>query len=207
MSYITVAELRTFAGIEDSIDDETILWAVDAATGWIDRHTGRNFTVPTGVTIETFRASDPRTLTTPFDLADTTGLIVETDDNDDGTYETTWTETTDFVVGAPADTGWPTSKLYAVGSKWWPVNTRRPAVRVTGNMGWAATPEPVRYATLLLARDLWKQKDAPFGVAGFGEFGPLRVRADQTVLSLLAGYRTGGISIGIGGADPLVRLW
>ena len=119
---------------------------------------------------------------------------MRTDDDDDGTFETTWTITTDYVlggsgVGYDGATGWPYTSLRAVGSRTWPTATLRPAVQITATWGWAAVPVPVKQATLLLAAEAFKSKDAPFGVAAFGEFGPLRVRANPMVAQLLARYR------------------
>jgi hypothetical protein len=49
-------------------------------------------------------------------------------------------------------------------------------------------------ACALLTHDLFKAKDAPFGVAGAADFGALRITTNRTVLNLLAPYRK--VSIG-----------
>lgn len=195
MAYCTVAELRAQLGIDDSVDDDTLSLAVDTASQHVDNWCGRSFDVPSGVTVVSLPADHPRVLRLPFDLADTTSLVVETDDNADGTFETTWTIGTDFIVG-PTSRNWngdtiPYATLTAVDGKVWPYGTARHAVRVTGRLGWLAVPSPVKFATLLLAKDLWKTKDTFGGVAGFGDLGALRIRQDPTIAMLLAKYRTG----------------
>jgi hypothetical protein len=43
-------------------------------------------------------------------------------------------------------------------------------------------------ATLLLAADLFKLKDAPFGIAGSADFGQVRVQAGSQVELLITPY-------------------
>jgi hypothetical protein len=61
-------------------------------------------------------------------------------------------------------------------------------VEVTGVFGWPAVPAPVVQATMLVASELFRLRDAPFGVAGFGEFGAVRVRENPKVAALLDPY-------------------
>jgi hypothetical protein len=196
MAYATLAELRSFVGIDDSADDATLSLALSVAQRQVDDWCGRTFEAATATSVRTQRAINAWTLLLDpgWDIQTATGLIVRTDDNDDGTFETTWTITTDFVlggsgVGYDGATGWPYTSLRAVGSRTWPTATLRPAVQITASWGWPAVPVPVKQATLLLAAEAFKSKDAPFGVAAFGEFGPLRVRANPMVAQLLARYR------------------
>jgi hypothetical protein len=108
-------------------------------------------------------------------LATLTGLVVETDADDTGTYETLWTITTDFRA-EPANAaalGVPWTRLVASGTKTFPItNTKFPGLRVTAKYGWpTAPPTPVKQACLLMAMKLFKRKDSPFGVAGSPEYG------------------------------------
>lgn len=59
---------------------------------------------------------------------------------------------------------------------------------VTALWGWAAVPGSIRQAQLMLSADHLKSKDAPFGVAGFGDY-VVRVRANPKVQELLDPYR------------------
>lgn len=196
MAYATLAELRSHMAIDDTVDDTSLSFALSVAQQKVDDHCGRTFVAATVATVRTLRSGGwQRLVLDPgWDIQSTAGLIVKTDDNDDGTFETTWTISTDFElygsgVGYNGATGWPTTELAAVGSKWWPADSLRRAVQITALWGWTAVPAPVKQATLIIAAEQWKLKDAPFGVAGFGEFGPIRVRDNPMAASLLTRYR------------------
>jgi hypothetical protein len=62
-------------------------------------------------------------------------------------------------------------------------------VQVTAQWGWAAVPDSVKQATKILAAEIFRLKDAPLGVAGFNDFGPVRVREVPQVSMLLKRYR------------------
>lgn len=195
MSYVSLSELRAWLGVHDTADDTQLSLALDVATRKVDDHCGRTFATASVAAARTMRAIDSVVLRLDpgWDIQSTSGLVVKTDDNDDGTFETTWTSGTDFEldsgIGYDGAAGWPYSRLVAVGDRLWPMYTRRRAVQITALWGWAAVPDPVKQATLILAAEAWKMKDAPFGVAAFGDFGPMRVRDHPAVAQLLARYR------------------
>jgi hypothetical protein len=66
---------------------------------------------------------------------------------------------------------------------------RRATVTVTAKWGWQAIPDAVAEACRILGKDLWHHRDTRFGVAGWGEFGVVRIRQNPTVLSLLEGLQ------------------
>jgi hypothetical protein len=196
MAYATLAELKAFVGIPDAdtADNATLTLALDSASAQIDAYCGRGFNIDGSVVARSYAATaaagvdiDP--------VATLTGVVVETDDNDDGTYETTWTVGTDYRL-EPANAaalGVPWTRLVATGSKQFPKSNRYfPGVRVTAKYGWpGAPPAPIKQATLLLASKLFKRKDAPFGVAGSAEFGSeMRILpGDLDAERLLGPYR------------------
>lgn len=194
MAYATLSELRRFVGVDDSWDDPSLSLALLVGKQRCDDITGRTFDAATVAAARTLHAEDGYRLRLPagWDIQSASGLIIRTDDNDDGTYETTWTIGTDFEleagIGPSGQSGWPTTALTAVGSRWWPTGTARRAVQITALWGWPAVPDAVKQATLLLASEAWKLKDAPFGVAAFGDFGPMRVRDNPAVAILLRDY-------------------
>lgn len=198
MSYVSVSELRDWLSIGDTADDALIAQACDTASAWIDEWCGETFVVPTAATARLF-TPDNWNFVRVDTIANTTGLVVATDDNEDGTAETTWTITTDFLLldvngRTVGEAAGPYRAVRAVGSKWFPCSTTgRPLVSVTARWGWPAVPAPVKQAAYVLAAEQWKQKDAPFGVAAFGEFGALRVRANPVVAQLLAPYRRAAV--------------
>lgn len=194
--YTTLADLRGVLGIPDTAEDTRIEAAINAASRGIDLHCRRRFHADTTATARVYGADatpDGYVLHVD-DFHTTTGLVVATDDTDDGTFETTWAATdyqleplNGIVSGVE---GWPYTRLVAIGRYLWPAVGRRARARITAKWGWAAVPEPVRQASQLVAADLWKQKDAPFGVAGTGEYGVLRIlEQNPTVRGLLAGFR------------------
>lgn len=197
MAYVTLAEFKAWGAIDDTYDDLVLSTVLETAEREIEAIAGRKFSQDSVVSTRKFRPTDTygRTLLLPpgADISTVTGLIVATDDNDDGTAETTWTITTDFQVepfdgiGYDGSTGWPYTRIVGVGARrFW--NIGRPVIHVTAKWGWPAVPGPVKHATLIAAHELWKMKDAPLGVAGFGDLGLIRVRENPVVRRLLARY-------------------
>lgn len=195
MAYAVLADLKGWVGIPDTADDTTLQLALDAAEQQVNAWTGRNFNLDGSVVARIYTPAS-QTAVEVDPIGTLTGLVVETDDNDDGTFETTWTVNTDFRAepSNAAVTGVPWTRLVATGTKLFPTGTRDwPAVRVTARYGWpTAVPAAVKMATLHQAARLWKRKDAPFGVAGSVEFGSemrLLEKMDPDAVALLAPYR------------------
>lgn len=197
MAYATLAELKEFVGVPDAdtADDDALTLALDAATTQVDTWCDRTFTADEVATTRDYMISD--TGRVDIDPVSTlTELVVQTDDNNDGTFETTWTAGTDYraePVNATA-AGVPWDRLVALGTRWFPKNKYRPGVRVTAKFGWpgGTVPDAVKLATLIQASRLFKRKDAPFGVAGSVEFGSeLRLlnELDRDAQNLLRRYR------------------
>jgi len=194
MAYATLTELKTFIGIPgaDTQDDAVLTMALDAATAQVDGYTDRTFTATAG-TREYF-ATDSRALTVD-PIASTVDLVVRTDDNGDGTYETTWAagEYRLEPINA-ADQSKPWTRIVAIGTRSFPTGTTHPGVQITATFGWpgGVPPAPVKLATLIQASRLFKRKDAPFGVAGSVEFGSemrLLNEVDRDAQNLLRPYR------------------
>ena len=72
----------------------------------------------------------------------------------------------------------------------WPLS-HRDRIQITGVFGWPSVPLAVKQAALLLAADIFRRKDAPFGIAGFGELGVVRIQGNPMVTQLLKRYITG----------------
>jgi hypothetical protein len=204
--YCTVAEVRDHLGDSGSkLDVDLLERAISAASRSVDsycsgsRTNWRRFWADTVATARVFKTDDVG-LAWVDDFWDTASLVVKTDDDDDGVFETTWTLNTDYRPGpfnADADGGafayW---QIFAVRES---INLvtpqrfrpyqRRPVLQVTAKWGWAEVPDEVHLATILLAVKLFKRKDAPFGVAGMNDFGAVRVtQVDPDVKALLEPY-------------------
>jgi len=199
--YITLPSARAYAGIDDSLDDDTLQPTITAISRKVDAHCKRHFYTVTEARY--FPASD-YCLAYVDDISTTSGLTVKTDDNDDGTYETTWTITTDFELGPRNRTvggviNFPYTRIVAVGGKSFPRAVRRQGpVEVTATFGWSSVPDEVEHATAVLVKWLWKiTKEAPLGVAGFSEFGTsMRVRDNPAAAMLLKPFVRDPVLVG-----------
>jgi hypothetical protein len=190
--YCTREEIKSRLQITDTTDDFEILAAVDAASRWVEEHCHRRFDRVTAT--RTYPAQDPYTVRID-DLVTLTTLA--TDADADGTYETTWDAADRQLLPANpsrhAETR-PYDTIRAVGSTVFPLGytwgQRTDLVQVTGTFGWPAVPQAVKSAAAILAADLYRLKDAPFGLAGYGDYGPVRIRENPRVTALLAPYRS-----------------
>lgn len=189
--YATVTELKARLDIADSVDDTRLTQALNAASYGVDRYCGRTFSQADSGSARVYPGAADRRLVSTDDHH-TAAPTVETDDDGDGAFETAWSaadfqlEPINGVVGGRS--GWPFTRLVAVGSRRFPAGPAA-RVRVTATWGWVAVPAPVKEATLIVAEEVFKLADAPFGVAGFGEFGAMRVRMNSAAVTMLEPFR------------------
>lgn len=202
-AYASADELRTEFGIGDFDDDSVIESAVTAATAWVTSYCGRDFNDAETATARRFHAPGHCQIVEVDDFSTTSGLVVKTDPGGDGTFETTLTssgyQAEPFNGIVSGMTGWPFTRIRFIDSYVYPASTHRPVLEVTAQWGWAAIPEPVKRATLIMAARLYKRRDSAEGVlSGFGDFGPVRVgtRIDPDVEALLSPYRKHPILVG-----------
>lgn len=194
--YCEVPELREHLKDDGARLDETLLErAINSASRAIESLCGRKFWQDAAVVAREYRARDPYTLIV-HDISTRTGLLVATDTTGDGTFVTSWDfddfdlEPRNADVVAAGDTGnaYSFTSLTAIDDEAFPLSDRRSTVRVTAKWGWSSVPFEVNEACILLAAALFKRKDAPFGVAGFDQFGAVRIaRRDPDVMALLSG--------------------
>ncbi len=189
--YATLNELKRFVSVDvnSTAHDDDLERSVESASRAIDRYTGRFFYDTGAATARVFRPEYSRWLFVG-DFHTTTGLVVKTDTDYDGTYETTWAATDYQTEPLVPKEGFPWDQLVALDSVVFPRHLRRATVEVTASWGWSAVPTDVAQTCLILAAEYWKRKDAPFGVAGFGGDGlAVRVGSDEAVLSRLRRFR------------------
>jgi hypothetical protein len=196
MAYASLAELRAYSGISpgDTADDATLQIALDAAQEQIDSWTGNTFEADASPTTRTYVA-DSSGYVSVAPISTTTGLVVKTDDNGDGTFETTWTLGTHYrlePINAAAE-GKAWTRIVGLGTRYFPRHAYYPGVEVTARFGWVgAVPAAIKQATLLQASRLHERRGAPFGVAGSPELGSevrLLARLDPDVEALVRPYR------------------
>jgi hypothetical protein len=169
--------------------------AVNAASRAIDKHCKRHFWLDTGVATRTYIVEDPWCVYVD-DIGARAGVVVKTG-NDGITFPTTLTSGTQYILEPRNADQFATTTFDAfaftqirmIGSAFPYPNCTRPTMQVTAKFGWSAIPDDVVEACIIKATSLFKRKDAPFGVAGFGEFGVVRItRVDTDVIDLLADY-------------------
>ena len=95
--YISAADLKAYIGLTGSGQDTNISNAILGASRQIDRICKRRFWQDSTTQVKTFTPVSNLFLDTP-DISTTTGLIVKLDTTDNGSYDTTLTINTDFVV-------------------------------------------------------------------------------------------------------------
>ncbi len=198
--YASLTELQARLGITDAADFSLLEAALESASRYIDNRTGRRFytNAATGtpaayseVRYYTATRSD-RVLID--DILSVTSLA--TDDNADDTFSTTWAQA-DYVLrprnaavdGAPywelsrsnnGDYSFPTGIL--------------DGVKVTGRFGYCALadcPQPIREVCLIVAAQMYRLKDAPFGTSGSPEMAVASLDPSQfrLILDWMAPYR------------------
>jgi hypothetical protein len=214
--YASLPDLKArLGGVTTTTDDAVMTEALLAASRSVENATHRQFNIDAGITSRAYYPTSARTSIID-DIANTTGLVVKTDHDDDGVFEVTWAAT-DYLL-RPMNgivngvTGWAYNRLDAVGGRYfpqpgrftytgpiwreylnanWPLIHRRPGLQITATFGWPSVPSNVKQACLILAEEIFKMKDAPFGVAGFSNYGVVRVRENPKVAELLADYSLG----------------
>jgi hypothetical protein len=72
------------------------------------------------------------------------------------------------------------------------------SLQVTAHFGWSAVPSDVKQAHLMLCAETFKMREAPLGVAGWSEFGVVRVRDVPKVAKLLYPYELDRVKIATG---------
>lgn len=184
--YATREALKARLDIKNSVEDERLDQALNAASRGIERITGRSFHRSEEASTRSVVPLRDRLLITP-DFRTIEGLAVEAGPQ-------VW-EIGDLQV-EPLDgiadgvEGWPYWRIRSLGGSF-PRQGERATVRVTARWGWEAVPADVVEATLIAAAELWKLKDAPLGVTGMADWGMIRVRDNPKVYSLIAAYRRG----------------
>lgn len=192
-AYATVAELRThLADGSSALSLDLLERALNASSRAVDRHCGRRFWKDAVATVRTYRIESCEYVFVD-DISTRTGLIVKTG-SDGVTFGTTLTsseyilEPSNADVLASGDTADPHAfwQITSLSSSF-AVERRFPTMQVTAKFGWSAVPYEVNEATILKAASLFKRKDAPFAVAGFGpDMGVVRIgRNDPDVIDLL----------------------
>lgn len=170
MSYATLAEFKASVGITDDTDNTALQSVLDATDQLINNYCDTK--VGFGQTASQARYYTTNSLT--YVLTDPIVSVssLQTDDDGDGTYETTWSAT-DYVL-APRNAALDTRPYTEVDTaanepKLFP--TGYLAVKITAVYGWPSVPSAVKQAALIQAGAVWSSRTAPFGVIGSQDLG------------------------------------
>ncbi len=202
-AYTTRGELKSWLKIPvtNSDSDDELDRAAIAATQSIDDECERHFWQVTEA--RSFVVWDDYRLLRLGRFNDlVSATAVKSDLDFDGVYETVWAAT-DYRLERYTGTAninaasqqRPYTQFRAVGQLLLPINPygegygRQDLLQITGTWGWPAVPPKIRQACLLVATDIFKRREAPFGIAGNTEFGVVRVREDPKVMKLIGRYR------------------
>ena len=183
--------VKQYLGIPDGTSSENtpIDNAISAAESEIESICGRTFEVPSSATAKTFIPFDDFTVYCD-DIAQKTGLVVKTDTSLDGTYDTTLTITTDYVLNGNTA---PYRLIQRVDGSAFPRDRYgRPTVQITAFYGYGmAIPDQIKQCALVLAARLYQRLSSPLGFqAGNVDIGFVRIsRTDPEVIALLRGLK------------------
>jgi hypothetical protein len=193
-TYADLDEVKEYLDIDRSDFDSRLDDALITASRAIERYCGRQFNDADTASARVFYPTRQKVAYVD-DFHTTTGLLVKTDETDDGTFEETWTSA-DYQLEPlngirEGTTGWPYWTIRAVGDSLdFPVNEKgRATLEVTARWGWSTVPAPIKTACLILAAETFKLATVPLGVAGMGEFGFVRLRDNKTAMAKLDPYR------------------
>lgn len=189
--YCSLQEIKAALRITDSIDDSLLETAVESASRLVDGFAGRNF-YSNGSATRYFTPEDSIVCEID-DLISLTSLEVSADL--DGVFDQVWAAT-DYQLeplNGRADglTGWPATRIRAVGDFVFGTNIGEASVKVIGTWGWSAAPVAIKQATIIQGSRIFKRLDSPLGVLSAPDLGYIRVgtRLDPDVQQLVEPYR------------------
>lgn len=190
--YITLAGLKTYLKIDDSVEDSLLEQIIESASRSIDRIANRRFYLDSTATARTYRPIGNLRVIVD-DIGTTSGIILKTDPDANGVYQTTFSLNSDYIV-EPTNAlakGRPITYLTIVGptALSLPVNYW-PQVEVTARWGWPTVPDDIEQATYILSADLYKRKDSIGGVLGLSELGAIRMSPlGRDIAAIVKAYR------------------
>ena len=205
--YATLAQLQRRLGMTGSTDSDLLEEAIQSASREIDKFCGRRFYADTSATARVYPVRQATVgirnhcLAVVDDFYTTTGLVIKTDTGADGTYATTWASTDYELLPlngvVDGESGWPYWQIRAVNAQWFPywADYTPAPLQVTAKWGWAAVPDPVYQACLIIAQANYKLKDAAFGSVGIADLGVVTVTQVPAAAKKLAPYRAAAAAV------------
>ena len=179
--YVDKADLKTYLGLSGSGQDTNLDNAIDGASRQIDGFCGRYFYQDESVNARYYTPTNYVEVAVD-DISTTTGLVVSLDTTDNGTYDTTITLNTDFILKpmnpehieiSDADYRFPQNFIKIIptrsSERFDPLIINN--IKVEAKWGFSKVPPAIKQATLIQATRLFKRKDTPFNVFGNEQTG------------------------------------
>lgn len=181
MAILTLPEFTSYVGSEIVANQTDLAVDLAAAEYAIGKHCQRKFFVSSATTARVYKPPCYDDVLYVDDFSTTVGLVIT--DNAVAVASTDYQLEPLNGIDAAGEVVPYTAIRRIAGSWYW--SGDKATVSVTAKWGWAAIPADVVEACRILAKDLAAHRDTRFGVAGWGEFGLVRLRANPTVLGLL----------------------
>lgn len=207
--YIGLEEFKDRLSITDNADDYQAQVAIQGTSQAINRHCGRHFNRITST--RTYQPTNIWLLDVD-DIVPGTAITVSMDYDGDGIFETPMVNNVDYQLRV--GNGMYNTDIYGGGEilpyrqlqiiqtgKWFPFTwpyTHLDRVQIQTTWGWSIVPPPVVQGTFLIAAQLFKLKDAPFGQGGGMSFGTSvrsqewaasnMIQGDSTLMQLFVPY-------------------
>lgn len=202
--YCGLEELKDRLGITDNADDFAAQQAIQASASWINEYCGTAFYPIT----ETRTFVPHSIIELDIDpLISISALSVDT--TGDGVFDQSWTQGTDYQLKLGTDrynlnslgVKRPYKKVQVIQTgNWFPYVypfSHLDRVQIAGTWGWPAVPPGVAQANLVLAAQWFKEKDAPFGVAGVADYGVVRIQSNPWIVEMLRPYKNPKNTVGV----------
>lgn len=174
-----------------SVNEPEAQFALDAAEEAVNDHCGRQFVVASGSSLRKFRPNGE--CSTALWIDDCTTVTTVTDDG--STITNYQLEPLNGRTSSGRQV--PYDCLRRLDGTWSWSWDGEALVSVTANWGWSAIPSAVKQATLIIAKDVYQQRNTTSGLVGIGDFGPVTPRYNRVAMKLLDPYRRAE-SFGVG---------
>jgi hypothetical protein len=204
--YIGLDEFKDRLGITDCTDDSQAQLAIQGASQAVNNFCGRHF----------FRITEPRTfqpqnvwLLDTDDIVPGSACQVNLDTNGDGIYELALTQNVDYVLRYGRNMfnqnflgeARPYRQLQIIQTgNWlpftWPF-ARLDRVQIITTWGWPSVPSPVTTGAFILAEDLFRLRDAPFGIMGMADLGIVKIKNNPMLTRMLERYINPRHAVGV----------
>lgn len=180
-------------GMGDTKDDAAIEAVITAVSRSIDNICWQRFFTTAANETRYFTADFAGWLRLPERIISVNTL--KTDNDNDRTYESTWTVTDyDLMPYNASLDGEPYRWIETTpnGDYSFPTGVKK-GVEISGKFGWSSAPGPIVEACLLASHRLMARRNSPYGVSGAAAVGNLtltveKMKSDPDIMELLKPY-------------------